>query len=110
MRRHLTACEEVRRASAQSFTAVLGRGRGGSCCEITSPLQVTVGAAGEAEVGVVELAACGPVGRLEPGVKVVCDREPGFGLFVAVEDGGGSDGAVARYRDGQHLVVDGRVE
>jgi hypothetical protein len=50
------------------------------------------------------------LGRLEPGVKVMCDREPGFGLFVAVEDGGGAGGVVARYRDGQHLVVDGRVE
>ena len=51
---------------------------------------VAVGAAGEAEVGVVELAERGPVRGLQLRVDVVRGREPLFGLVVVAEHGGGS--------------------
>ena len=58
--------------------------------------EIAVGAAGEAEVGVVELTGGGPERRLQLGVEVVRGREPLFGLVVVAEEGGGVVRAVAR--------------
>ena len=82
--------EERVGASGETCAAVLGGRRRGGGYKVAGAVEVAVGAAGEAEVGVVELTACGPKRCLESGVDVVCDCEPGFSLVVVAEEGGGA--------------------
>src|SRR3954463_13828815 len=80
--------EELVGPSGESSAGVL---RGGHRCgghHLAGAFDVAVGAAGAAEVGVVELAERSPERCLEALVDVVRDREPLFGLLVVAEEGG----------------------
>ena len=98
--RHLARCSELGEESGGAFgesgTAVFGRSCRSSSCEVAGAFEIAVGAAGNAEVSVVELPAGGFERCLQPGVDVVRSREPLFGLFVVTEDCGRS-GKRARY-------------
>jgi hypothetical protein len=83
--------------SGEPCTAVLGRGRRCGGDEFAGAIDVAVGAAGEAEVGVVELAERSSERCLKPGVDVVREREPFLGVVVVAEQGGGT-GERARNR------------
>jgi hypothetical protein len=83
------------------------------CATSRAAFEVAVGAAGEAEVGVVELTERGMERCLESGVDVARGRERSFGLVVVAEEGGGAGqlvsvrcgaqplGRVARARSGR---------